>query len=150
MSNIDDASYYGDVRVRDAGKNSIPILYGCERCYEPEGCCDCTDEQFGSGETKLPWKWAVCPTCDGRGKHVNPSIDSNGLTSEDFAEDLEFAQDYMEGVYDVSCSRCNGRTTIPIVDCDAMSPELRKAHEEDLRTDADYYAECMAEIRMGA
>ena len=146
---LENLNYHNDVRVRDAGKNDIPKLEGCENCFGPEGCCDCTDEQYGSGAVELPWHWAVCPTCEGKGKHVNPSIDANGISGADFHDDPEFLEDYFNGQYDQTCSRCNGRTTIPAVDWDSMDPKLRKAYNEKLQADADYHAECMAEIRAG-
>lgn len=60
-----------------------------------------------------PFKWVVCDLCDGRGTVVNPAIDADGLTAEDFADDPDFADDYRSGVYDIQCPRCGGRTTIP-------------------------------------
>ena len=56
--------------------------------------------------------WILCPVCEGEGKTVNPEIDSNGLTSEDFAEDPDFAEAYMSGAYDITCKACKGRTTV--------------------------------------
>ena len=53
-------------------------------------------------------KWMICPICEGEGKHVNPNIDSHGLTREDFDEDPSFEEDYFNGVYDVSCQTCSG------------------------------------------
>lgn len=61
-----------------------------------------------------PYHWEVCDLCDGRGTVINPSIDANGLTGEDFAEDPDFATDYFNGTYDVQCPRCAGRTTVPV------------------------------------
>lgn len=63
----------------------------------------------------VPAMYVVCALCDGTGKHVNPSIDANGLTSEDFAEDPDFAEDYRRGTYDVSCYRCHGARVSPSV-----------------------------------
>ncbi len=146
---ISNVNYFNDPRVRNAGQNSIPTLSGCATCFEPEGCCDCSDEQYGSGQIELPWKWSVCPTCNGKGRHVNPSIDCNGLTSEDFEADPDFLDEYFNGQYDQQCSQCNGRTTVPAVDWDAMSPELRQAYQSQLDEDADYRACCLAEIRAG-
>lgn len=57
-------------------------------------------------------KWMICPICKGEGSYVNPNIDSNGLSGEDFADDPDFAADYMSGAYDVTCSTCNGRGSI--------------------------------------
>ena len=69
-------------------------------------------------------RWIICPACEGEGTCVNPNIDSNGLTAEDFAEDPDFADDYMSGVYDVSCAACHG------------SGKIRKSHIETLRQNA--------------
>lgn len=52
-------------------------------------------------------KWIICIVCDGEGKVVNPAIDSNGLTAEDF-EDRDFAEAYRTGQYDVTCTACQG------------------------------------------
>lgn len=53
-------------------------------------------------------RWIICPACHGEGTCVNPNIDANGLTAEDFAEDPDFAEEYRSGTYDVSCAACNG------------------------------------------
>jgi DnaJ-class molecular chaperone len=53
-------------------------------------------------------KWTICPACDGEGTTINPAIDCHGLTREDFAEDPDFAEDYMSGVYNITCAACSG------------------------------------------
>lgn len=77
-------------------------------------------------EVDVPFKWEVCGTCEGKGSHVNPSIDSHGLTAEDFAEDSDFAEDYHAGVYDVPCAECAGLRVVPVPDESRCSPELLK------------------------
>ena len=72
----------------------------------------------------LPSKRIVCPQCDGTGKHVNPSIDGHGLTSEDFAEDPDFAESYFSGAYDVRCELCNGNNVIDEIDENACKTKL--------------------------
>ena len=58
-------------------------------------------------------KFRVCPVCQGEGKYVNPSIDSQGLTAEDFEEHgPEFREDYFNGLYDVRCKACNGQRVV--------------------------------------
>lgn len=58
-------------------------------------------------------KWEVCPRCEGEGKHVNPAIDGNGLSSEDFDElGDEFREDYFAGIYDVPCYECKGKRVV--------------------------------------
>jgi hypothetical protein len=56
--------------------------------------------------------WLICPVCDGEGKTVNPDIDANGLTREDFDEDPDFAEDYRSGLYDITCAACNGQRVV--------------------------------------
>jgi len=97
----------------------------------------------------VPAKWEVCGLCDGRGSHVNPSIDAHGLSPEDFAEDPGFAEDYFSGVYDETCRRCNGRTTEPTVDWDGCSKEQKKAAEEALQDHYSEIRERQSEIRFG-
>lgn len=67
-------------------------------------------------EVSIPAKYEVCSRCDGRGTHVNPSIDGNGLTQSDFADDPDFAEDYFAGRYDVQCYECRGLRVVPVPD----------------------------------
>jgi hypothetical protein len=57
-------------------------------------------------------KWMVCPVCEGEGKTINPAIDCNGLTAQDFAEDPNFAEDYWGGAYDIICRGCKGQRVV--------------------------------------
>ena len=75
---------------------------------------------------RIPVKYEICGTCDGKGKHVNPSIDSHGLSAEDFAEDPDFAEDYFSGTYDVPCAECGGQRVALVVDEDRATPEQQK------------------------
>lgn len=100
-------------------------------------------------EQPLPVKWAVCPVCDGNGTHVNPAIDAGGLTAEDFAEDPDFAEDYMRGTYDQTCNHCKGRTTVPVTDEDACDPLLLAMYRRQVQDEADDRACELAELRAG-
>ena len=72
----------------------------------------------------------ICPICEGDGSHVNPAIDAQGLTAEDFEEGgPEFQEDYMSGAYDVRCKTCKGSGKI----LTEKWPEI----EERLRDDAE-------------
>lgn len=73
----------------------------------------------------LPVKFAVCELCEGKGKHVNPSVDAHGLGREDFDSDPDFAGDYFNGAYDVTCYRCDGLRLEPVVDSDRLSTQGR-------------------------
>jgi hypothetical protein len=98
---------------------------------------------------EFPLKYEACPTCQGRGKHTNPSIDSHGLSAEDFAEDPDFLQDYFSGVYDVACYECGGRTTVAVVDEARANPEQLALWHAQEQWDREYEAECAAERRFG-
>jgi excinuclease UvrABC ATPase subunit len=77
------------------------------------------DDDGDEVETSFPAKFEVCPTCEGRGSHVNPSIDSEGISEDDFAEDPEFRENYFGGMYDQQCNECHGLRVVPAVDRDA-------------------------------
>lgn len=104
----------------------------------------------GEGEEiTIPAIFEVCETCEGRGKHVNPSIDSNGLSEEDFDMDPDFRENYFSGLYDVACNECRGNRVSPVVNWDALTPELKKYVEEYIDDFHSYEAMCAMERRMG-
>jgi hypothetical protein len=99
-------------------------------------------------ETWLPFKYEACDVCDGKGKHVDPAIDSHGLSREDFDEDPDFEESYFRGDYDVTCHQCGGKNVYPVLDEERFNGEQREAMERlrDMRRmDAEYAAECRAE-----
>lgn len=81
-------------------------------------------------EFAIPAIYEVCGTCGGKGKHVNPSIDSHGLSREDFDADPDFAESYIQGDYDVACAECHGARVSPVPDWDCMDEETKKKVEE--------------------
>ena len=97
---------------RNQGPASAPILYG---------------EEEGS-EILLPTKWEVCSVCEGKGIHVDPRMDDNGLNTADFQDDPDFANDYFSGAFDIPCNSCGGRTTIRALDEGACEPELLRQY----------------------
>jgi len=100
-------------------------------------------EEFEVPSGEFPAKYDVCPNCDGKGKYVNPSIDSNGLSSEDFAEDPDFREDYFSGRYDIQCRSCNGRNVILV----PATKEGQKVVDAILEEEWGYRAEVAAERR---
>ena len=80
------------------------------------------DEHYDSDENvvieageEVSTHFEVCYVCDGRGAYVNPSIDSHGISGEEMAElGYEFKDDYLSGVYDITCSLCEGTRVIPV------------------------------------
>lgn len=83
------------------------------------------DEDEEEFEVEFPAKFEVCELCNGRGKHVNPSIDSHGLTYEDFDEDPDFRENYLSGMYDEPCYRCKGNRVEPVIDEEHLNEEQR-------------------------
>lgn len=100
-------------------------------------------------EKSFPAKYKVCGTCDGKGKHVNPSIDSHGLSREDFDNDPDFAEDYFSGCYDVPCNECHGNRVTPEIDMDSLSPEDKKFVENEISDHFSYQRELARERQMG-
>lgn len=113
------------------------------------------DDDGVEWETKVPASWVVCPKCEGEGKHVNPSIDGHGLSAEDFAEDPDFAEEYLAGRYDVTCYECKGlRVVAELADLDTpgLTAEQIAAiqyTEERERFEAEYRNQCRHERMMG-
>ena len=84
----------------------------------------------------VPLHFAVCHVCEGRGSHVSPGIDSHGLSSEDFAEDPDFAEDYRSGFYDVPCSCCGGQRVKAEADFDRLDKQTAAAVQDAI---SEYY-----------
>lgn len=107
------------------------------------------DENGEEEEVEIPIKFEVCPTCEGKGKHVNPSIDAHGLSAEDFAEDPDFAEDYFRGCYDVSCYECGGANVVPEIDEDRCDKETLKKVREHQEVLHEIAREQAYQMRMG-
>ena len=97
-------------------------------------------------------KWVICTMCQGRGEYVNPSIDSHGLTREDFDEDPDFKVDYMSGTYNIRCELCKGRAVEPEFDEDynVDAKELIQARDKFLNMLQGWNAEEEMERMFGA
>ena len=120
--------------------------------YVEEGHPEYDPEADVEVEESLPGKYEVCDRCLGKGSHCNPSIDGNGLTSEDFAEDPDFRDDYMSGMYDVPCYECKGARVVLVVDEDKAKvedPEILSAYERHLENQAISRRERASEERWG-
>lgn len=139
MSIIEEINYFNDhrVRARDRWYSSLDEkrMIAIMDCYGDEG-----------EEIEVKFVWEVCPTCNGKGTHVNPSIDCNGLTAEDFADDPDFAESYIRGDYDVACYDCGGKRVIPV----PLDPEIIERIAEHYRIINEDRAERIAEMRLGA
>lgn len=102
-------------------------------------------------------KFGVCPTCNGKGTHVNPSIDSHGITADEWDRDWSYEdrEAYMSGGYDVSCYECHGKRVVPEINRDKYYftdaiKEIVEIVESGIADEADYVRTCMMERAMGA
>jgi len=146
---LDDYNYYNDSRVR-AGNRSDWFDSFDESTMTAEVSIE--DEDGNEIVEDMPVKYEVCDTCEGSGSHVNPSIDCNGLTSDDFYNDPDFAEDYSAGRYDVTCYGCGGKRVVPVVNTSRLNErqkEVLHEIEENARYEAEYQAEVAAERRFG-
>ena len=134
-------TYYADRRVRGANDTR---WYQSIDDRRMEAVVD-----FGDGERTVPFRWDVCPTCEGQGRHVNPSIDAHGISGDDFRRDPDFAQEYLAGMYDVPCYGCDGRRVVPVIGLDEEDPEYQ-SYLRSRREDAEYDSICRSERMMGA
>ncbi len=103
-------------------------------------------------EVEVPVKFEVCGRCDGKGSHVNPSIDGHGITSEEWNGpdwDDESRETYLSGGYDVPCYDCKGLRVVEVPNFDVMSDEMKKHVEAHLDEEANAIAEREAERRAG-
>ncbi|HIN76880.1 MAG TPA: hypothetical protein EYM96_11935 [Rhodospirillales bacterium] len=105
------------------------------------------DEDGNEIVEDMPVKYEVCDTCNGSGSHVNPSIDCNGLTSDDFHDDPDFAEEYFAGRHDVTCYGCGGKRVVPIVAAELLNPRQKEVLEQ-IELNAQYEAEYQAEVAM--
>lgn len=105
----------------------------------------------------LPMKFSVCPLCNGKGSHVNPSIDAHGISSDEWDRDWDYEERemYMNGGYNVTCYECDGRRVVPEINTDIyhLTPaieEIKKLIDSDMIEERSYVHMCMTERAMGA
>ena len=100
---------------------------------------------------RIPAKYEVCPTCDGKGTHVNPSIDGHGITGEEMNElGQDFVNDYFSGAFDVVCNYCKGMRVVLEVDREATLPRWIKLYDEMWNDEWETRRAYDAERRVGA
>jgi len=151
---LEDLNYYNDRRVR--ATQDLPWMQTInEQTMTISIVAEWYDDDCNEQERSftLPGCYTVCPTCEGRGSHVNPSIDCGGITSNDWDEDPDFEEEYRGGRYDVACYGCKGqRVIMAIAESQCFTDEqkenlallarLQEEAEEDHR-------ERMMEMRYG-
>ena len=115
---IDRSNYENDPRVRAASTMKPWILLredrysGVFRLNDLVLECLIQDEVpvREDGEYTLNITRVICSLCRGYGKVVNPSIDCNGLTQEEFDQEPGFEENYNAGMYDITCPQCKGKS----------------------------------------
>ena len=110
---------------------------------EAEMTCEITvtnyDNDVEETHCGIPFKYRVCDLCNGKGKHVNPSIDSNGLTSEDFDQDPDFCENYFNGAYDVSCYKCGGSRVMVVYDESRANDKIKALMKDHFEQIEDWH-----------
>ena len=110
------------------------------------------DKRIDFPVCKIATKYVVCPTCNGRGSHVTPSIDCGGISMQDFDRDPEFHENYMRGTYNQTCNECHGERLV-LVRTGAPDGSLHEWCNEKLQEhyefEYEYAREVAAERRMG-
>lgn len=102
------------------------------------------DGESDETEVEIPIEFGVCGTCDGKGRHVNPSIDAHGITEDEWGQWSSDEQEfYMSGGYDVECHECAGKRVVPIPVEAHMTDEQKKAW----KFVTDYQQERLADHR---
>lgn len=97
----------------------------------------------------VSFKYEVCRLCGGRGSHVNPSIDADGLTADDFANDPDFEESYFRGDYDVTCNACHGDRVVPEIDPERCDLTVLKAVHDKQAAEYDHACQSAIEREMG-
>jgi len=118
--------------------------------------CKWEDYELEEVQFALPAYEVECYRCRGKGSHVNPSIDGNGISAEEWENDWDYEEReaYWNGGYDVSCYECQGRKVVKEImdECYLSEPQklLHKLLQDKWKDDAHYDAIEAAERRMGA
>lgn len=85
-------------------------------------------------EVQLPAQWCICGRCRGEGK---TSAHLGSFTREDFDEDPDFKQDYLDGLYDIACEACDGSGKVREIDRDACTSDDQQAALKQMDDDAE-------------
>ncbi len=104
----------------------------------------------GEDETvvEVPSKFEVCPRCRGTGAH---DCWEGGMTGEEMAEQSPgFFEDYMAGMYSVTCTVCGGLRVVEVVDRVLINPDVLRRYDAAERERRDYETLVAAERRYGA
>jgi hypothetical protein len=97
----------------------------------------------------VPVVFTVCPTCDGKGKYTNPSIDEQGISEEEFERDPEFRKSYFSGRYDIPCEACKGKRVVLALDESRAGMTLTRRVRAHARAVERTHQEMIHDAEMG-
>lgn len=98
----------------------------------------------------VPIIFDVCEVCQGKGRYVNPAIDSHGITADEWSDwDDEEREGYISGRYDITCEECGGIRVVPVVDKQRCDPVLYKRVMDHIRREGEYAYVRTREMEMG-
>ena len=99
-------------------------------------------ESFIDDNPGIHTQMIVCPSCDGKGSYVNPSIDSHGISSDDECWlDDEFSDNYRSGYYDITCEYCGGNNVVPVPSDQNVAKEWENYQQEVFYSYSESYNE---------
>lgn len=144
LEDNEDSEYFRG--LKRASPEGIALRAAFEKAlYTPKN----PDDEVQVSHLEIPARRIVCPLCNGKGSHVNPSIDSHGLSREDFDDDPDFRENYFSGMYDVPCYRCHGKNVCLVVDEGRCNRSLLAYFYRQEAEERAYNAMCEAEMRFG-
>ncbi len=108
---------------------------------------DCKCDEGGYYKLRCPAEREICSRCDGNGTHVNPAVDGDGISPEEFHEDPDFAEAYMRGDYDVQCEECKGERIVSVPDVEKLPENLQEDYWRYKNEDAQFEAEESRRLR---
>lgn len=99
----------------------------------------------------VPALWATCSRCRGKGQH-SLAVDGHGITQEERERDWsdDMWEDYMNGGYDRTCERCDGRGSVPVPNWARINEKDKARLEAHFEDERQYQAMVAAELRYGA
>jgi len=153
---LENHNYWNDPRVIRSLQRSVYTVNVEGGFVElREGIADQIEDAAEEGEPLPAWYEehgselparilrSPCQGCGGTRRMVNPSIDCGGFDPQS-DQDLE---DYMGGVYDVTCSYCDG--TGAHYEVIILNAEARRFVREWEQEEADFASLCAAERAFG-
>lgn len=77
----------------------------------------------------LPGKREVCHECNGTGTVLCDSLRGVAFSSDEMADDPDFAESYFGGEYDERCNICGGENVVTVVDWSRLSKWQKLLYE---------------------